>query len=258
LVGVISGLQLEEKMLKSRNSVGVLAGVGGLLALIAAGPVFAAPYTVSYTDGGTWSDVYVQGFSTSLGATPTPAASVGDEVDLSQFSFFKSGDTDSAANIQLAIFNTMYPNTVGLTTSSSSFVGLSTNTISSDASYATGAPLSFSFNNLPLQYGSDYSAVFVNVDGSGDITPVLVSAYTANYALESDSNYHPVTNYGTESQYQYATSNYISGGYFSPFSYAGDADFSASLATVPEPGMLGAIASGSLVLLRRRSRASAV
>src|SRR6185295_15010006 len=82
------------------------------------------PYNVSYTAGGSWNTVYAQGFSTSLGATPLPGAANGDAVLLSQFQFFKSGVADSAANIQLAIFNTMYPNLTGINTGSSSFVGL--------------------------------------------------------------------------------------------------------------------------------------
>jgi hypothetical protein len=250
-----SGSAFGGEMFKPRISVGFLVGAGSVLAaLLSAQSVFAQPYTVSYTDGGTWNDVYVQGFSTSVAATPTPAASVGDTVNLSEFQFYKSGDSDSASNFQLAIFNTMYPDLTGLTTSSSSFVGLSTNTISSDVSVATGAPLSFTFNNLPLVYGDNYGAVFVNVDQFGNITPVLVSALTANYVQEPDGTYQPQSYYGGTENYDYATSNYISGGYFSAFSYAGGADFSASLSTVPEPGTLWVVASGSLLFLRYRSR----
>ncbi len=207
-------------------------------------------YTVSYTDGGTWNTVYAQGFSTSLGANPVPGAVNGDPVLLSQFQFFKSGNSDAAANIQLAIFNTMYPNLTGLTTSSPSFVGLSANTIASTAGLNTGDPITFTFSNLPLVYGNNYSAVFVNVSG-GAITPVLVSALTANYALQGDGFYHPVTNYGTESQYEFTTSNFINGSYFSAFSYAGDANFSATLSTVPEPGVCALLALGGLMLFRR-------
>jgi hypothetical protein len=227
-------------------------GIGALLLVV--NRVGASPYTVSYTDGGTWGTVYAQGFSTSLGATPNPGAG---PVYLNQFQFFKSGTADSASNIQLAIFNTMYPNTVGLTTSSSSFVGLSNNTIASTSSISTGSPVSFSFSSLPLTYGNDYSAVFVNVGAGGSLTPVLVSALTANYAQQSDTFYHPVTNYGTETQYQYTTSNYINAGYFSAFSYAGDANFVASLDTVvaPEPGCLALGMAGLVVVSRRRRMA---
>jgi len=212
------------------------------------------PYTVSYTDGGTWNTVYAQGFSTSLGATPVPGANNGDTVDLTQFQFYKSGNPDSAADIQLAIFNTLYPNLTGLTTSSPNFVGLSANTIATTASLNSGDPITFTFNNLPLTYGNDYSAYFVNVSGSS-LTPVLVSALTANYVDLGGGDYHPASNYGTESQYQYATGNYISGGYLNAFSYAGDADFTASLTTVPEPTTLALLSGGIILLTLRRLRA---
>lgn len=212
-------------------------------------------YTVADTAGGSWNTVYAQGFSTSLGATPVPGAVNGDPVALTQFQLFKSGNSDSAANIQLAIFNTMYPNTVGLTTGSASFVGLSANTIASTAPLSTGDAITFTFNNLALTYGNDYSAVFVNVSGNA-LTPVLVSALTANYALQGDGFFHPVGNYGTESQFQYTTSNFIQGnGFFSAFSYAGDANFSASLTAVPEPTSVMLLGTGMAFLMIRRLRA---
>jgi hypothetical protein len=215
----------------------------------------AQTYTVAYTDGGSWNTVYAQGFSTTLGASPDPGLTVGSLVDLNQFQFFKSGTSDSAANIQLAIFNTLYPNTTGLTTSSGSFVGLSANTIASTSSLNTGDAITFNFNNLALTYGNDYSAYFVNVGAGGSLTPVLVSALTANYSQQADNNFHPTSNYGTESQFQYATGNFISGGFLNAFSYAGDADFSASLAApVPEPGTLALFGLGLLVVAKRGFR----
>jgi len=234
-----------------------IASIISILAALAMSALPAkaqTPYTVSYTDGGTWNTVYAQGFSTSLGATPVPGANNGDTVDLTQFQFYKSGNSDSAADIQLAIFNTLYPNLTGLTTSSPNFVGLSANTIATTASLNSGDPITFTFNNLPLTYGNDYSAYFVNVSGSS-LTPVLVSALTANYVDLGGGDYHPASNYGTESQYQYATGNYISGGYLNAFSYAGDADFTASLTTVPEPTTLALLSGGIILLTLRRRRA---
>jgi hypothetical protein len=223
-----------------------------ILAMSALSLSAQTPYTVPYTAGGNWNTVYAQGFSTSLGATPPPGAVNGDPVTLSQFQFFKSGNADSAANFQLAIFNTMYPNTVGLTTGSPNFVGLSLNTIASTGPLATGDAITFNFN-LPLVYGSNYSAVFVNVSGI-NLTPVLVSALTANYVDMGGGDYHPVPNYGTETQYEFTTSNFINGGYFSAFSYAGDANFIASLTTVPEPQVCALLGLGSLLLIRRVRR----
>jgi hypothetical protein len=213
-------------------------------------PVGAQSYSVSYTSGGNWNTVYAQGFSTFLGASPDPGLTTGATVDLTGFQFFKSGNSDSAANIQLAIFNTMYPNLTGLTTGSSALVGLSANTIASTAPFNTGDAMTFNFNNLALSYGSDYSAYFVNVGTDGSITPVLVSALTANYSLESDNNYHPVPNYGTDSQFQYTTGNFISGGFLSAFSYAGDANFNAMLTVpTPEPGTWALMGLGLGTLL---------
>ena len=242
-------------MFTSRLHGGRLLALAMGICVVGASSVEASPYTVAYTDGGSWNQVYAQGFSTSLGATPDPGAG---PVYLNQFEFFKGGSADSGTNIQLAIFNTMYPNLTGLTTASSSFVGLSTNTIATTSTIALGAPIAFNFNSLPLTYGSDYSAVYVNVGAGGAITPVLAPSLTANYAVQSDSNFHPVTNYGTESQFQYTTTNFINNGFFSAFSYAGDANFSASLSTTPTPepacltlGVLGLAALGSR---RRLSR----
>jgi len=218
----------------------------------------AANYNVAFGAGGTWNQIYAQGFSTSLGATPSPGLANGTPVYLNQFQFFKSGSADATANIQLAVFNTMYPNTVGLSTSSSSFVGLSNNTIAGTASIALNAPITFNFNSLPLTFGTDYSAVFVNVGAGGALTPTLVPGLTANYAQLPDTTFHPTSNYGTESQFQYVTTNFINNGFFSAFSFAGDANFNASLSTtpLPEPSslVLGFVAISTLSLSRLRRR----
>jgi hypothetical protein len=209
----------------------------------------AAPYTIDFNDdpghanGSNWQTLYVQGFNTSLGATPSPGLNAGDPVYLNSFSFYKSGTADSASNIQLAIVNSLFPSSPtisNMTTSSAPFVGLSTNTVASTAGINTGDAITFNFNNLQLSYGSDYAAYFVNVGAGGALTPVLVSALAVNYALNpSDNAFHPVNNYGTESQFNYATSNFINGGFFSTFTFAGDADFTSTLSTtVPEPSSL--------------------
>jgi hypothetical protein len=244
-------------MRKLRRSMGILAGAGAMALFAGVKPAAASPYTVAFNDGNesNWQTLYAQGFNTSLGATAN-SATTGAEVDLSSFSFFKSGTADTAANIQLAIFNTLFPNFggSGQSTSSANFVGLSSNTILSTATIATGAPETFTFSNLPLVYGNDYSAYFVNVGVGGSLTPVLVSAMAVNYAQQADTFYHPVTNYGTETQFNYATGNFLNAGYLSDFSYAGDAGFTATLNTVPEPCSLGILGLGSLLVLKRRSR----
>jgi hypothetical protein len=226
-------------------------------------PAIAVAYTVSYLDGGNWQTLYVQGFNTSLGATPNPGLSNGSPVYLSKFEFFKSGTADSAANIRLAILNSLFPGSPtvsNMTSTSPTVVGLSTNTIASTVGIATGDPVAFDFASLPLSYGSDYAAVFVNVGtdvGNGaPLTPVRVSALAANYIDVGGGDFHPTTNYGTESQFNYATSNFINAGFFSTFSYAGDANFRATIVTVPEPAAVTLALCGTALLASgfRRSR----
>ena len=206
---------------------------------------------------GTWNVVYVQGFRPSLDASPNPGLSAGDTVSLEQFNFYKSGTADSAADIQLAILNNIwYDWNTTLTTSSSALESLSTNTIASTASLAEGDAISFSFDSLPLTYGSDYAAVFVNDDGSGNLTPVLVSALTENWAETSQGSgvWLPVSGYGTSTEYQYSTSNYINAGYFQAFGESDDAKFEATFTAVPEPGtgLLAAFASVLAMWIGRR------
>jgi hypothetical protein len=230
-----------------------LVAIAAVVVLACGTPALTAPYTVSYLDGGTWNTVYAQGFNTALGATPNPGFSVGDPVTLAKFEFFKSGNADAASNIRLAIINAMYPNSPtvnAMTTTSPTVVGLSTNTIASTGGLSNGDPIEFHFANLPLTYGSDYAAVFVNVGtdvGNGaPLTPVLVSALTANYVEVNPGDWHPATNYGTESEFQYTTSNFINAGFFSAFSYAGDANFRATF-NVPEPATMALVVFGGLI-----------
>jgi hypothetical protein len=92
--------------------------------------------------------------------------------------------------------------------------------------------------------------VFVNVSGN-NLTPVLVSALTADYVDQGGGDYRPVPNYGGDNDYNHTTSNFINGSFFSAFSYGGDANFVASLTTVPEPGVCALLGLGSLLLIRR-------
>ena len=125
--------------------------VAAALALCCCGTqLWAGPFSVSYLDGGTWNTVYVQGFSPSVSPNPNPGSAAGDTVYLNQFQFFKSGNADTAANIRLAIINNIFGDLTGLSTSSSLFVGLSSNTIASTAPIATGDPITFNFSSLAL------------------------------------------------------------------------------------------------------------
>lgn len=234
------------------------AFVAAALAVVFSTP--AAAYEVAYLEGGSWSTLYAQGFSTVLGATPSPLVSSGDLVYLQSFEFFKSGLSDNATDIRLAIIDNLYSGSpdfiTTLTTNSTALVGLSTNTIASTASLATGDSILFSFDELPMVYDAggagDYAAVFVNVGvnaGSGaPLTPVRVSSLTANYIDNGSGTFVPASGYGTDSQFQYTTSNFINGDFFSGFTFAADANFRATFAVVPEPN--------SLVLLLAATMAS--
>lgn len=218
-----------------------VAALLGLAAWFVATPARAITFTNSYSDGGTWRTVYAQGFKPSVSPNPDPALAITDTVHLDRFQFFKSGMADSASNIQLAIVNNIFLNLATFTTSSPELVGLSTNTIASTASIATGDPITFNFNHLPLTYGANtqdelgnnnYAAIFVNNNG-GMLTPVLVSAlgvdYTGMNEIESD--------YGPPGDYYLSTSNYINtdsfGSFFATFNQTdsggyGDTNFVAS------------------------------
>ena len=175
---------------------------------------------------------------------------------LNSFDFFKSGTADGLSNIKVVIINNIFGDLTGLTTNSGLVVGVSNNTIASTAALAVGDPETFTFNSLPLTYGNDYAAVAANIDGSGNITPVRISALTANYAETppGSGSFHPQTNYGTESQFTYATSNFITtnqfGSFFNTFSFAGDANFRATLQTVPEPAAVTLMLAGAALFGR--------
>jgi hypothetical protein len=185
-------------------------------------PALAISFTNSYTDGGTWRTIYAQGFKASVSPNPDPGLAIGDTVHLDRFQFFKSGTADTASDIQLAIVNNFFLNLATFTTSSPELVGLSTNTIASTASIATGDPITFNFNHLPIIYGADnqdeignnnYTAIFVNNVG-GTLTPVLVSALGVNYLTGQNEIQ---SDYGRPGDYYLSTSNFTTTNSFGTF-----------------------------------------
>jgi hypothetical protein len=198
---------------------------------------WAAPFTASYTDGASWNTLYAQGFNAFVNDGLSEPLDIGDPVPLSRFEFFKSGNVDEAANIQLAIITPFFINLDGLTTASDAFVGVSSNTIASTASIATGDPLRFNFDDLELSFGEYYAAVFVNIDELGNVTPVLVSALHTDYVETEPGSgvFLPESNYDFDPEnptdYFTSTSNFLNidefGTFFAGFEGAGDANFVA-------------------------------
>ena len=230
-----------------------------LVILLILAPVAQAQvFTVSYLDGSSWNSIYAQGFSPSLSPIPNPGLAAGATVRLNSFEFFKSGNAENNSNIQLAIINNLFADITGLSLAHPAFVGLSTTVLPGTGLIPTGAPISFAFANLPLTYGNNYGAVYVNLGAGGVLTPVLVPSLVADYVETppGSGSFHPETNYGTETQFQYAVSNFIGtnqfGMFFNTFSFAADANFVATFA-VPEPAAISLALGGiGLVMLWRR------
>src|SRR5262245_21180070 len=189
-----------------RWTVGFRAAALVAVSCVAALPANAITFSNSYLDGGSWRTIYAQGFKASVSPNPNPGLGLSDTVHLDRFQFFKSGTADTASNIQLAIVSNIFLNLQTFTTSSPELVGLSTNTVVSTASIATGDPITFNFAHLPITYGADnqdelgknnYAAIFVNNNG-GTLTPVLVSALSVDYLTgqtEIESDYVPLGDY---------------------------------------------------------------
>src|SRR5262245_31731579 len=124
-----------------RWKIGVRAAALMATSCLMVVPAHAITFSNSYTDGGSWRTIYAQGFKASVSPNPNPGLGLTDTVHLDRFQFFKSGTADTASNIQLAIVSNIFLNLQTFTTSSPELVGLSTNTVASTASIATGDPI---------------------------------------------------------------------------------------------------------------------
>lgn len=191
--------------------------------------------TANTTNANTWAGteidpgIYGQGFSPSL--NPSQAGHIAaDQVGLDQISFFKDGNVDGQTDIKLVIVKDLFMDLSGLTTTTDGVVGLSNNMITTDG-LAVDDEYSFSFDNLQLNYVDDYGAIFVNDDGLGNLTPIKVSALIADYEETSPGSgmFVPTTNYGNESDAQFAASSVLNsvveGDFLSALDAGGDAKF---------------------------------
>jgi hypothetical protein len=188
----------------------------------------ADAFTSSYTDGSSWNTLYGQGFSPSEAATPNPGLAFDAVVPLDRFDFFKSGNVDSAVNFRLAILSNFFVNLDALTTTSPELVGLSTNTIANSAGIATGAPITFSFDSVPLTYGENYAAIYVTEGAGGAMSPVLVSSMLADYVEDpvGSGTYRPESNYGDpDADYLKSATNFITVNEFGRFLAAFNAPY---------------------------------
>ena len=125
-----------------------------------------SPISGSYTDGATFEFlVYCARLFFRCCTCPRPQRTAfTDLVSLNQFQFFKSGTADSIgtvsgpANVQLAILNNIYADLTNLSTSSPVVVG-TFDEFDCQHGVPWRKPITFTFNGLPLQFGSSYGAV---------------------------------------------------------------------------------------------------
>jgi hypothetical protein len=197
---------------------------------------------------GTQNDNFIigQGFSPSVQPSPNPGVGAGSTVFLTAFRFNKSlfanGGVLNEVNTRLAIFNAVYPdfnggdNLTPITTASGNFVGLSANTIDTTP-LLDGAPINFTFPNLALTYGNNYSAYLVTVGAGNSLTPARVSLKSPTFAETppGSGTFLPNPNYGPTGSFNYVALTPISAaGFAGAFGGEGDANFQATFA-VPEP-----------------------
>ncbi|MGD9635544.1 MAG: hypothetical protein AB7G28_02855 [Pirellulales bacterium] len=236
------------------NRFGAALAVALLISASYVSSARAVSFTTSYTDGGSWNAVYAQGFKASMLAAPNPGLAPADMVSLDRFQFFKSGNANITASFRLAIVNNFFVNLDSFTTASPELVGLSTNTIAGTSQFATGEPITFDFNSLPLVYGdgedssdNNYAAIFVTEGAGGALTPQLVPVLIADYVENpvGSGTYVPESDYGdATTNYFLGTSNFISGTagsgrYLATFNmYYADANFVASF-NLADAGLTG-------------------
>jgi hypothetical protein len=239
-------------MFGESHSAAVVA-IAAIVGCACASPARAVSFTTSYADGGTWSTLFAQGFKPSVSPSPNPGHPAASMVNLDRFQFFKSGATTydvggvetpipPALNVQLAIVaNSYFVNLATFTTTSPELLGLSTNTIADVGTIATGNPITFNFNHLPLTYGANtpeeignnnYGAILVTNNG-GSLSPVRVPAIIVDYISTNEIE----SDYGQPGNYFLSASNFMHtntfGSYLDAFNATdsglhGDANFIAS------------------------------
>jgi hypothetical protein len=196
-----------------------ITGIALMSALTAQGAfVISQPSTNAISGGNSGG----QNFTTNVGISPDPGALT--TIDLTSISFWSSGAATTPNNTTyLHIYDARPTASVG------NLIGVSSNTIDTSPALAADTKMTWTFNNLTLNFGTKYWAIFAN-------TTSKVTALSVGLGL------------------QIQNTNPYSGGTVLASNLgdvaAQDARFEATFVPEPSTALLGSL--GMLALLRRR------
>ena len=167
---------------KARIGVALVAASSLVMAVASSAQ---AQFTTQHTAGASWAGTDLVGQSFTPSADPTPDPGSPTTVDLFKFEFEKSGNTTPPGKtVRLAILDMIGEANLSLPSGlpplqiigpAVTVLGMSTNTVSVPAAAADSYSLVFDFDNLTLDYNTQYYAVFVTSEVAG----LAVSAFPA-------------------------------------------------------------------------------
>lgn len=194
---------------KTIRGIGIPTAAAGLtLCLVSASS--AQTFTEGIISGGNWSDTVGQGFIVGLEPTPDPALAVDDPVQLDEFLTFRAGAGfgDPDADVFLAITDGAYFDWNGDPDGSfiptvTDMIAISTNSFN-PSTLAASDPMAFTFDSsAQLAYGGMYGAVYVTIDASDNVTPIIVGSLTGDWALDELLGvWLPEQNHGIQDQFE--------------------------------------------------------
>jgi hypothetical protein len=264
----------------------VAAAAGLLLANLANAATFSvasSPGNIAPPNFANGANVMAQLFSPSVTtapedpsgftATPSPQPAQNAQVFLNSFTFTKSGTFNAPqaagnANTFLVIEDSGsqtngFTNFTGLTTAT--VTGVSTNSVDTTNTVATGTALTWNFNSLPVTYGDYLTAGMATISGTtitfipADIQLVRFSQDPNNSAFFPDANYGggpSITNESAAGNFNAAAAYTFGSGFFGTGSNAEDTTFTANFSTTPtpEPVSLGMLSLAGMALAGRRRK----